>query len=145
MVCIKTERPALQSSVICLKRETLLSEYHEAIRAYREAVLFLDPELTSDQFQTARRRSERARVAFERKSESLKNHEQAHGCKHRANVGEDGVGDVTHAIEHLPDSQVRCSQCNGPATFLTVYAFSDPEVAANIVSQFASPAQKLFQ
>jgi hypothetical protein len=65
----------------CPQREVHLKEYHEAVRAYGEAVLCLDADLTAKEFEIAHRRAEQARAAFDRARKALKEHETSHGCQ----------------------------------------------------------------
>ena len=65
----------------CAQREVQLTQYREAVRAYSEAVLCLDADLTTQEFEVAHRRAERARAVFDRTRKELKEHETAHGCQ----------------------------------------------------------------
>jgi hypothetical protein len=66
---------------MCHRREVHLDEYRQAVRAYSEAVLCLDADLTAKEFEIAHRRAERARAAFDRARKELKEHETEHGCQ----------------------------------------------------------------
>jgi hypothetical protein len=65
----------------CLQREVHLKEYRKAVRAYGEAVLCLDADLTTKVFELTHRRAEQARAAFDRARKALKEHETSHGCQ----------------------------------------------------------------
>jgi hypothetical protein len=58
-----------------------MKEYREAVRAYGEAVLCMDADLTTREFEAAHRTAERARAAFDRARKELKEHETGHGCQ----------------------------------------------------------------
>jgi hypothetical protein len=67
--------------VPCPQAEALLVEYHGAVRAYREAVTGLDADLQHQEFESAHRRAEEARIIFERRREELLQHLYVHGCQ----------------------------------------------------------------
>jgi hypothetical protein len=57
------------------------SEAYRALRAYSEAVLYVDADLTAQEFEIAHRCAERARAAFDRTPKELKEREADHGCQ----------------------------------------------------------------
>lgn len=65
----------------CPQAEALLAEYHDAVRAYREAVTRLDADLPRPGFELAYQRAEEARAAFEQRREELQQHLYVHGCQ----------------------------------------------------------------
>jgi hypothetical protein len=65
----------------CPQREVHQKAYREAVRAYGEAVLNMDADLTAQEFEVAHRRAERARAAFDRTRKELKDHLTEHACE----------------------------------------------------------------
>jgi hypothetical protein len=70
----------MSTAVECPQRDSHLERYHDAIRAYREAVARLDADLVSHEFEAVHKRAEETRSAFERTREELMNHVKNHGC-----------------------------------------------------------------
>jgi hypothetical protein len=80
-VVLMNRNEAHMPDTTCHQREVYLKEYREAVRAYSEAVLHLDADLTAQEFEVAHRIAERARAAFDRKRKELKDHQIEHGCE----------------------------------------------------------------
>ena len=55
-------------------------EYHGAVRAYGEALVSLDADLTRQEFEIAYWRAEETRTAFDLRREELLQHLYVHGC-----------------------------------------------------------------
>jgi hypothetical protein len=69
----------------CPQAEALLAEYHDSVRAYREAVAGLNAELPHQEFESSYGRAEEARANFEQRREELQQHVYVHGCQQRQN------------------------------------------------------------
>jgi hypothetical protein len=65
----------------CPQAEGLRAEYHRAVRAYRKAVIGLDADLPSQEFESAYLRAEEDRSIFEQRREELLQHVYVHGCQ----------------------------------------------------------------
>jgi hypothetical protein len=65
----------------CPERDLYLKHYRDAVRAYRIAVISLEPDLSPSQFEVAYKRAEEARTLFEHTRQQLKEHGDAHGCQ----------------------------------------------------------------
>lgn len=65
----------------CPQAEALLTEYHDSVRAYREAVNGLNANLPRHEFESAYRSAEEARANFEQRREDLLQHVYVHGCQ----------------------------------------------------------------
>jgi hypothetical protein len=65
----------------CPERDLYLKHYHDAVRAYRIAVISLEPDLPTNRFEVAYKRAEEARTLFEHTRRQLKEHADAHGCQ----------------------------------------------------------------
>jgi len=65
----------------CPERDQHLKHYHDAVRAYRMAVVSLDADLSAYTFEVAYKRAEEARALFEHTRQQLKAHITAHGCQ----------------------------------------------------------------
>jgi hypothetical protein len=72
---------ALQPRAPCPEAEALLVEYHESVRAYREAVGGLNADLPRQEFESSYRNAEQARTLFEQRREELLQHVYVHGCQ----------------------------------------------------------------
>jgi hypothetical protein len=70
----------MSPAVSCPERDRYLKQYHDAVRAYRIAVISLEPDLTPNTFEVAYKRAEDARTLFERTRQQLKEPMDAHGC-----------------------------------------------------------------
>jgi hypothetical protein len=68
----------------CPEAEALLAEYHDSVRAYREAVSRLDADLPRQEFESSYARAEEARAIFEQRREKLQQHVYVHGCQRSA-------------------------------------------------------------
>jgi hypothetical protein len=66
---------------LCPQAEALLAEYHDSVRAYREAVNRLDADLPRQDFESSYGRAEEARANFEQRREKLQQHIYVHGCQ----------------------------------------------------------------
>jgi hypothetical protein len=71
----------MRPGIPCPQRETHLKQYHDAVRAYCEAVVGLDADLPYQEFETVHRRAEEARAIFDRRREELQRHLAMHGCQ----------------------------------------------------------------
>jgi hypothetical protein len=69
------------SGAPCPQAEALLAEYHDSVRAYREAVNGLNAELPHQEFESSYVRAEEARANFEQRREVLEQHIGVHGCQ----------------------------------------------------------------
>jgi hypothetical protein len=65
----------------CPERDLHLKHYHDAVRAYRIALVSLDADLSPHKFEVAYKRAEEARALFEHTHQQLKAHVEAHGCR----------------------------------------------------------------
>jgi hypothetical protein len=65
----------------CPKRDLFLKHYNEAMRAYRIAVISLEPDLPPNTFEVAYKKAEEARTLFEHTRQQLKAHVDVHGCR----------------------------------------------------------------
>ena len=65
----------------CRERDLYLKHYHDAVRAYRIAVVSLDAGLSAREFEVAYKQAEEARTLFEHTRRQLKAHVDAHGCQ----------------------------------------------------------------
>jgi len=88
---VEENEPTLQSDPPCPERESRLKEYHDAVRAYRETVNYLDADLPREEFERSHRRAEEARIVFDRKREELRGHINAHGCEEQRMSVKDGL------------------------------------------------------
>jgi hypothetical protein len=70
----------MSPAVSCPERDQHLKHYHDAVRAYRIAVISLEPDLPPNKFEVAYKRAEEARTLFEDARQQLKDHLDAHGC-----------------------------------------------------------------
>lgn len=77
----RKEELTLQPTVPCPQREVHLKQYHDAVRAYRQAVAGLNAGLAHHEFKAAHRRAERTRDDFERAHRELEVHVSTHGCQ----------------------------------------------------------------
>ena len=73
------EGAGIQPKARCPQAEGLLVKYHSAVRAYRDAVIRLNPDLPRLEFELAYVRAEEARTAFELRREELLQHLYVHG------------------------------------------------------------------
>jgi hypothetical protein len=64
----------------CSERDLYLKHYHEAVAAYRLAVISLEPDLRPNKFEVAYKKAEDARSLFEHTRQQLKAHLDVHGC-----------------------------------------------------------------
>jgi hypothetical protein len=67
----------------CTERNLRHERYHDAVRAYRIAVVLLDAALPLQDFDAAYRLAERARKMLERSRQELEAHVAAHDCHPR--------------------------------------------------------------
>jgi len=65
----------------CPERVRHLKHYHDAVRAYRVAVVSLDAGLAPNEFEMAYKKAEDAHALFEHSRQQLKAHVDAHGCQ----------------------------------------------------------------
>jgi hypothetical protein len=63
------------------KREALLKQYHEAVQSYAKAVLCLDGDHRSKEFEVVHKSAEKARAEFDRTRKELKEHVTSHSCQ----------------------------------------------------------------
>jgi hypothetical protein len=75
------EDAGIQPKAPCPQAEGLLVKYHAAVRAYREAVIRLNPDLPRIEFELAYLRAEEARIDFDQRREELLQHLYVHGCQ----------------------------------------------------------------
>jgi hypothetical protein len=73
--------PVMSPAVSCHERDQHLKRYHDAVRAYRIAVVGLDATLLSNQFNAAYQSAEEACKTFERVRGELEMHTKTHGCQ----------------------------------------------------------------
>jgi hypothetical protein len=78
---MEQQKEVMQPGAPCPEAEALLVEYHDAVRAYREAVIGLDADLPRQEFEAGYRRAEKARAIFEQRREQLQQHVYVHGCQ----------------------------------------------------------------
>jgi hypothetical protein len=71
----------MSTATSCPERDLHLKHYHDAVRAYRLAVVSLDADLSSTKFEVAYERAEEARTLFEHTRQKLKDHVSAYGCQ----------------------------------------------------------------
>jgi len=65
----------------CPERDLHLMHYQDAVRAYRSAVLGLDPSLSASDFEVTYKRAKEARGMFEHTRQQLKAHLDARRCR----------------------------------------------------------------
>ena len=71
----------MPSASSCPERNLRFKRYHDAVRAYRIAVVLLDASLPPREFDAAYRQAEKARKVLERSRQELKTHIAAHKCQ----------------------------------------------------------------
>jgi hypothetical protein len=77
----QNEGAGIQPKAPCPQAEELMVKYHAAVRAYRKAVIKLNPDLPRLEFELAYVRAEEARTDFEQRREELLQHFYVHGCQ----------------------------------------------------------------
>jgi hypothetical protein len=95
----------------CPQAEALLAEYHDSVRAYREAVAGLDVDLPRQDFESSYRRAEEARANFEQRREDLLQHLYVHGCQSASKLPVRRSDDMNSADDFMNQLDAYLEMC----------------------------------